>query len=73
MGAYGYKGYAGAAYIFKRTDQGWTEIKKLVAPKQDNFDEFAYSIALSHGHAIIGVYGANDQGNNSGAAYIFEK
>ncbi|MEE9370017.1 MAG: FG-GAP repeat protein, partial [Sedimentisphaerales bacterium] len=32
-----------------------------------------YSVSVSRGYAVVGAYGNNDSGSNSGSAYIFGK
>lgn len=64
-------GNAGAAYIFTRTGDDWTEQKKLIAPDGNSFDRFGRSVSLSGGIALIGVSDDDDKGNYSGSAYIF--
>ncbi len=72
--------HAGAAYIFKRNNNGvWNEIKKLVASDTGANDHFGYSVAISGNYIIIGspidaedAAGGNTL-NSAGSAYIFEQ
>ena len=70
-------GSAGAAYIFKWSAGGanaWGEVKKLTASDAQPWDYFGYSVAVAGDVAVVGAYGeAAAAGNNSGAAYIFER
>ena len=73
----------GAAYIFVRSGETWTEQAVLKASNPDGFDRFGSSVAISgdtiavgapfEGSSAMGVNG--DQGDNSapssGAVYIF--
>jgi hypothetical protein len=61
----------GTAYVFVRDDSTWSVQQKLGAPPGDTGSNFGYSVALSGGTAIVGTRGDNDQGSNSGAAYVF--
>ena len=68
---------AGAAYIFVRNGNTWTQQQKLVASDRAAGDEFGGSVAISGDHAIVGAEkedhnatGGNEW-NNSGSAYIF--
>ena len=64
---------AGSAYVFQRTDSGWTERAKLAANDGDSEDNFGASVALADGIALVGA--ANDEdphGERGGAAYVFE-
>jgi len=72
IGAYG-DGLAtsnyGAAYIFDVvTGQ---ELHKLVASDADDEDEFGYAVAMSGNSAVIGAWKNDDQGTETGSAYIF--
>jgi hypothetical protein len=68
----------GAAYIFERTESGWsqTETKVLRHSDTNAFDEFGYSVAIDGDRAIVGARFENGPSNgksNAGAAYIFER
>jgi cyclophilin family peptidyl-prolyl cis-trans isomerase len=65
---------AGAAYIFEpnKTDpNNWVQKAKLTASDAAAGDYFGYSVAIGGGHALIGAYKNDDNGSNSGSAYIF--
>ncbi|KAL3801482.1 hypothetical protein HJC23_000920 [Cyclotella cryptica] len=67
---------SGAAYIYARTPSErmggeWAEVIKIVAPDAQDNERFGISVALDKNVAIIGANGADDNGENSGAAYIF--
>jgi len=70
---------AGAAYIFKRTEMGWTQQAKLVAADRAANDKFGESVSISGEYAIVGAIGQGQDaegGNtlgNAGAAYIFKR
>ncbi|MCA9732035.1 Ig-like domain-containing protein [candidate division KSB1 bacterium] len=64
---------AGAAYIFKRNGDQWSEQIKLLASDEIQYDFFGHSVAINHDYAIVGAYGRDADGNaNVGAAYIFK-
>ena len=67
---------AGAAYLFSR-DQGgadnWGEVKKITASDPVAGDQFGISADISGDNMIIGGYAIDDNGNFSGAAYIFNR
>ena len=76
VGAYGVDDYgnnSGAAYIFEKDDHGVHEQQKLVSGDANAFDYFGYSVSISGNYAIIGAYGVQYSGEQSGAAYIFER
>jgi hypothetical protein len=64
----------GSAYIFQKgleTSSGWTHIGTPFA--EDGVDNywFGVSVAISSKNIVIGATGADDNGSNSGAAYVF--
>ena len=62
----------GSAYIFVRDGESWTEQAKLTAgPAATSLDEFGVSVSISGNYAIVGVYFDDDDGTNSGSAYIY--
>jgi hypothetical protein len=67
---------AGAAYIFSR-DQGganaWGQVKKLTANDGASLDNFGVSVGINASSIIVGANLNDDNGANSGSAYIFER
>ncbi|ACF14664.1 hypothetical protein Ctha_2213 [Chloroherpeton thalassium ATCC 35110] len=61
-------GQSSAAYA-----QDWNEIIKVVASDAVAADYFGFAVSVSGDVAIVGAYGNDDDGDNSGSAYIFEK
>lgn len=64
---------AGSAYIYQRTGMGWQEVQKLTASDAAADDWFGYSVSISGNYAIVGAIGKGDRGENSGAAYIYQR
>ncbi|MBW2524025.1 MAG: FG-GAP repeat protein [Deltaproteobacteria bacterium] len=65
---------SGSAYVFERDAHGdWLERQKLTASDAAAGDWFGVSVDLSGGNAIIGADFNDDNGSNSGSAYIFER
>jgi hypothetical protein len=62
---------SGSAYVFVRNGTSWSQQVKLLAPDGETEDVFGYSVAVSGSTALIGVYGDDDKGMNSGSAYVF--
>ena len=60
----------GAAYIFKRDGNTWTEEQKLLASDGDTLDQFGNSVSISGDYAIVG---ARMKDNRQGASYIFSR
>lgn len=66
-GAEGSEG-EGAAYVFIRTGDTWTEATKLIASDGAGGDAFGTSVVLDRWRLVIGAPGANE---GQGAAYLF--
>jgi len=63
---------AGSAYVFVPDGSGtWSQVAKLVADDYQAGDEFGYSVALSGNTAVIGAPFDDDNGTDSGSAYVF--
>lgn len=63
--------YSGSAYIYRYNGTGWTEEAKLTASDGAYNDTFGYSVSISGDAAVIGADGNDENGYNSGAAYIY--
>ena len=64
---------SGAAYVFEFDGAQWVETAKLVASNGEGNDRFGWSAALVGDRVVIGaVFGDNDDGASTGAAYVFE-
>jgi len=64
---------AGSAYVFKRNGTTWTQQAKLLASDGAANDYFGWSVSISGDSAIIGARGDDDNGGDSGSAYIFKR
>ena len=76
IGAYGNDdngAHSGSAYIFKKIGETWTQTAKLLASDGAANDYFGDSVSISGDIAIIGAYLDDNNGTDSGSAYIFEK
>lgn len=66
---------AGAAYVFQRSGTVWTELQKLTPTAGTNGpiggDNFAESVAMSGGQAVIGASGDDSPQTAAGAVYVF--
>jgi len=60
---------AGSAYIFNV--QTGTQVHKITASDSEGSDYFGYSVAISGNYAIVGAQLDDDNGGNSGGAYLF--
>lgn len=69
--------YIGAAYLFVRNGNTWTQQQRIVASDRQYFDQFGLSVAISGEHAMVGTqYQDNDAAGvntlaDAGAAYVF--
>ncbi|MCB8942290.1 MAG: FG-GAP repeat protein [Ardenticatenaceae bacterium] len=64
----------GAAYIFTRTHNNWTQQAKLIVNTGAAQDRFGTSVAISGDTVVIGAPFANVNGHaNQGAAYVFTR
>ena len=61
----------GAAHFFTRSGTTWSEQQKLVASDGGADDNLGVSAALSGTSAILGANLDDDQGSDSGSAYVF--
>jgi hypothetical protein len=60
---------SGSAYTFDTTG---TQLDKLLPGDGEEFDSFGYSVAISGPTAIVGAFNDDDNGNDAGAAYLFD-
>jgi len=64
---------SGSAYIFKRSGTNWTQQAKLLASDGAADDEFGYSVSIDGDYAFVGAPWDDDNGVDSGSAYMFHK
>ncbi|MCK5032520.1 MAG: hypothetical protein KAS18_02775, partial [Calditrichia bacterium] len=62
----------GAVYVYEFNGSYWTQVQKLTASDGAIDTEFGYSVSISKNRIIVGAEWDNDNGSNSGSAYIFE-
>jgi hypothetical protein len=70
IGAWGDSDRAGAAYIFDVTTG--QELFKLTASDAAAGDQFGFNVAISGSTALVGATDNDDNGSNSGSAYVFD-
>ncbi|HRI68785.1 MAG TPA: FG-GAP repeat protein, partial [Polyangium sp.] len=61
----------GTAYVFTRSNGVWTQQQKLAATDGAMGDRFGESVALSLDTVLLGAPGDDDNGTDSGSAYVF--
>jgi hypothetical protein len=67
---------SGSAYIFYRNQGGadnWGQQAKLTAADGADTDRFGYSVSISGDYVVVGAQLDDDNGSNSGSAYIFNR
>jgi hypothetical protein len=64
---------SGSAYVFIRNNTNWTEQAKLLPSDGAYQDWFGLSVSIDGNYAIIGAHTNDDNGENSGSAYIFKR
>ncbi len=73
IGAVGHWTTNGSAYVFSRAGTAWSFQRKLSASDGEADDNFGYAVALYEGTALIGAYGDDDNGDQSGSSYVFTR
>ncbi len=71
IGAYGKDDYRGSVYVFTRTGTTWMQQAELNASDGSTDDHFGWSVSLIGDTALIGAQEDDDNGENSGSAYVF--
>lgn len=64
---------SGSAYIFEKVGGEWLQTAKLLASDGAAGDEFGFSCAIWETTAVITAVHDDDNGVDSGSAYVFEK
>jgi hypothetical protein len=62
---------SGSAYVFQYNGAGWNEVAKLTAFDGAANDRFGWSVSVSGNNAVVGSYSDDDNGFDSGSAYVF--
>ena len=77
VGAHADNSSAGAGYVFVEPGGGWagslTESAKLTASDAASSDLLGVSSSISGDTVVLGALGVDDNGSDSGSAYVFEK
>jgi hypothetical protein len=65
---------SGSAYVFTRTGASWSEQQKLLASDGQAGDTFGWwSVSLNRDFALVSSCRDDDNGDDSGSAYVFTK
>ncbi len=65
---------SGSAYIFGRNQGGadqWGQVARLLAIDGADSDFFGNSVSISGDTVVVGAYGDDDSGSESGSVYVF--
>ncbi|UCD74904.1 MAG: FG-GAP repeat protein [Phycisphaerales bacterium] len=63
--------WSGSAYVFRYADYGWAQEAKLVPADGAAGDWAGWSVAAEDDVIIVGAFRDDDQGEDSGSAYVF--
>ena len=70
----GSSAHSGAVYVFEQDSSGvWRQTQRLAGADGEEWDEFGTAVAADGDLAIFGAPGDDDQGNRSGAVYVFQR
>ena len=64
---------SGAAYVFVRNGDVWTQQAKLVPEAGVVDDLFGFAVSVYGDHALVGAYQSDAAGPDTGAAYLFTR
>ncbi len=72
VGSYGDDSYKGSVYIFYNNEGTWEFSQKLTASDAASLDYFGCDVAIYGNYVVAGAFGQDDNGSESGVAYLFE-
>ena len=55
----------------KKIGQNWIQQEKIITSDGSGNDLFGFSTSMSNGYAIIGAYGDDVNGSNTGSVYLY--
>ena len=64
---------SGSDYVFKRSGTSWLQEAKLLPSDGAADDQFGISVSISGDYAVVGAQENDDNGSNSGSAYLFKR
>ncbi len=64
---------SGSVYVFTKANGVWIQAAKLTAFDGEAQDNFGFSVAVNADTILIGAYGDDDNGSDSGSAYVFTR
>lgn len=69
----GDRGPAGAVHVFELTPDGWVETQEIPPPKHMDRQRFGDALALDGTTMVVGARNSDATGQDSGAAFIYER
>ena len=63
----------GAAYIFARSDESWTQQAKLTASDASTTDSLGWSVSLNGDTMAAGAFGDAEKGVDAGSVYVYKR
>ncbi len=72
VSAYGVGGKSGAAYVFEKIGAMWTQTAKFFPSDGAAFKYFGYWVSISGGTSLVGAFGDDWGGEDTGSAYVFD-
>lgn len=63
--------HSGSAYIFRFDGSSWSQEQKLTASDANSYDQFGRKVCIRNNVCVVGAPYDDDNGEDSGAAYIF--
>jgi hypothetical protein len=74
IGATGVETFQGAAYVFRRSGDGWIQQQKLMASDGAIEDNFGHTVLVSDYYIFVNAYEHDTSaGANAGAVYVFKR
>ncbi|MCH8927549.1 MAG: FG-GAP repeat protein, partial [Candidatus Marinimicrobia bacterium] len=64
---------SGSAYVFKRAGTSWAQEAKLLPSDGAADDHFGFLVSISGDYAVVGASSNDDNGPESGSAYVFKR
>ena len=63
--------HSGSVYLFEKSSSGdassWAQVAKLTADDGAAYDNFGWSVAIMMSTIVVGAYGDDDKGSDSGS------
>jgi hypothetical protein len=64
---------SGAAYLFMKGNNAWSEIARFAPEVPDDNDLFGHEVKLTERFAFVSAIRDNEMGENSGAIYVYDR